>query len=278
MAPSRRTILLAGATTAIFSVAATPTVVVADSITGELIRGLNRRLLYMAVPIAVLVEFILLYTVWRFHDSDVPKPTRENQQLEITWTLVTGLVLLFVGVASYSVFTHPYVSVAGHDAGQSHGSGGSHGGLQPGDAPPEAVEVEIVTYQWNYSFVYHDANVTVQDELVLPTNRPVYLYVTSEDVLHSFHVPGLGLKQDAFPGQYNVIRTQLLENGSYRLYCAEYCGTEHAFMRTTVRVVNPGEFREWLDDERTESTAGVGHPNVRGQSTIRGHPNVRGQP
>lgn len=226
------------------ALAAGPAVVAATSVTEQLVRRLNRQLLYMAVPIVVLVEFLLFYAVWRFHDSDEPRQTRENRQLEITWTVATALVLLFVGTASFHVLAHPMVSTTPEQA---------HGGAQPGDAPADAVEVQIVTEQWEYTFDYPDENVTTGDELVLPANRTVYLYLTSEDVIHSVHVPALGLKQDAFPGEYNLLRTELTSTGEYRLYCAEYCGASHSEMVSSVRVVNESEYRSWLDERRSES-------------------------
>src|SRR6056297_19314 len=81
-----------------------------DSTTEELIRSLNTQLLYMAIPITVLVEAILIYTVWKFRNNEDPKPTKENRRLEISWTIATALVLLVVGYASYGVMANEYVT------------------------------------------------------------------------------------------------------------------------------------------------------------------------
>ena len=232
----------------VLAVATLPSVVAAQSVTGDLIRQLNRELLYLAVPIAVLVEVILFYAVWRFRDSDEPQPTRNNRELEITWTVATGLVLLFVGTASFAVLANPQVAAT---PGHGHGNG-----FQPGAAPANATEVVVVTEQWNYTVRYPDANVT-DDVVVVPVNRTVYLYTTSRDVIHSVHAPALGLKQDAFPGQYNVLQTRILSEGTYRLYCAEYCGDGHATMRTTIRAVSPEEYQSWL----------AGHENFSANAT-----------
>ncbi|PSQ48968.1 cytochrome c oxidase subunit II, partial [Halobacteriales archaeon SW_12_67_38] len=75
----------------------------AQSINRALIRNLNRQLLYVAAPLAILVETILFYAVWRYRDNNDPTPTKENRSLEITWTLATAIVLLFVGFASFNV-------------------------------------------------------------------------------------------------------------------------------------------------------------------------------
>ena len=241
---------------ALLALATVPSAALASSVTGELIGRLNRQLLYMAVPIAILVEVILAYTVWRFHDNDEPKPTRENRQLEITWTVATALVLLFVGTASFHVLAHPMVSST---------PGDTHGDYQPGETPADAVEAHVVAEQFSYTFEYPGENVTTDEALVLPANRTVYVYVTSRDVIHSVHVPDLGLKQDAFPGEYQLIRTEVTEPGEYRLYCAELCGVGHAEMLSTVRVLEADDYESWLDEERAASEAATEESTARGE-------------
>lgn len=255
MSGARRTVVIV-ASLALVAVAAVPTVAVA-SVTDQVISRLNRQLLYLAVPIAVLVEAILVYTVWRFRDNDEPEPTKENRQLEITWTVATALVLLFVGMASFYVLAQPTVSAV-LDEPNGDGEIGA-GAAEPGDAPADAVEVHVSAEQWQFTFEYPDENVTTSNALVLPEDRTVYLYITSEDVIHSFHVPELGWKQDAMPGEYHLLRTEPTEEGEYRLYCAELCGPGHPEMLSTVRVVGQEEYQSWLnggelDANETESS------------------------
>lgn len=208
-----------------------------DSTTEELIRTLNDKLLIVALPITVLVEGILLYTVYRFRNNEEPKPTEENRRLEITWTVATAIVLVFVGVASYGVLAQPDVTTTR---------------AMIDDKPSDAVEVKITGYQWYWNVEYAGENVSIEQArtIYLPTDRPVYLNVTAGDVIHAIHVPGLGLKQDAIPGQHNVIRTRITSTGEYQLYCAEYCGAGHSKMLATVEVVSPGEFETWLEEQR----------------------------
>ncbi|SFS88311.1 cytochrome c oxidase subunit II [Halostagnicola kamekurae] len=241
---------LLAATLFLLSVAAIPTASAANSVTNEFISNLNEQLLYLAVPIAVLVEGILIYTVWRFRangddDGTEPEPTRENRQLEITWTVATALVLLFVGTASFTTLAQPSVSSIIDDPQSDDG---------PPDAPADAVDVDIVAEQWEFTFEYPDENVTTSDALVLPENQSVYMYVTSTDVIHSVHVPALGLKQDAIPGETHLLRTTATEQGEYRLYCAELCGQGHPEMLSTVRVVDEDEYESWLEEQRSESS------------------------
>ncbi|WP_436932203.1 cytochrome c oxidase subunit II [Halosimplex halobium] len=218
-----------------------------DSTTEALIRTLNRRLLLVAVPLALFVESVLVYAVYRFRGG-VALRTPENKPLEIGWTVATAFVLLFVAVVSYQVLGSPFVAATPEPERER---------------PADAVEIEIVAEQFNYGVRYPAANASVADADVIyaPTDRPVYFEVTAEDVLHSVHIPALGLKQDAFPGQWNQIRTRLLDTGEYRLYCAEFCGVGHSRMRTTLSVVTPAEYRNRVDaiaDGTGNGTAGNG--------------------
>ncbi|NHN58261.1 MULTISPECIES: cytochrome c oxidase subunit II [Halorussus] len=210
-----------------------------DSTTEALIQSLNTQLLYMAIPITVLVEGILVYTVWKYRKNDDPKPTKENRRLEISWTIATALVLLVVGYASYGVMANEYVAQP-------------ESAYQPTD---EAVEVEVVgqKYLWNYN--YQDANVSTTGTLVLPRGKNVYLNVTSNDWLHALHVPEMGLKQDAVPGTHNTIKTKPTSLGTYQLYCAEYCGVGHSKMLGEVEVVTQEEYQDWLDEQQGNSSA-----------------------
>lgn len=213
------------------------------STTARLIDGLHRQLLVVAIPIAVLVEAVLVYAVWRFHDNDDPEPTPENRRLELTWTVATGVVLLYVAVATYLVLAQPAVTATAATA--------------PTESGPTAdtVSVNVTAQQWHWSVTYPEANVTQRhpNRIVLPANRPLRISVTSTDVIHSFHAPELGLKRDAFPGRWLALETTVTRTGEYRLYCAEYCGLGHSRMETTIEVVPPAEYRDWLNARQNAS-------------------------
>jgi cytochrome c oxidase subunit 2 len=225
---------------------------VADSTTEDAIWGLNMQLISIAVPITILVEGILIYTVWKFRKNDAPEPTQENRRLEITWTVATAVILLFVGVASYQVLANPYVTASSQ---QSLGT------------DEEPLEVQVYGQKYNWEFVYPEQetgnvdisqNFSNSDTLVMPANRPVRFNITSRDWLHAFHVPGLGLKQDAFPGQWNQIQTNATTTGNYQLYCAEYCGVGHSGMLGTVNVTTQETFQDWAEKQQSESSSSAG--------------------
>ncbi|WP_254274048.1 cytochrome c oxidase subunit II [Haloarcula marina] len=216
------------------------------STTVEQIWELNLNLLYVAIPITVLVEGILIYTVWRFRNQDEPLPTMENRRLEITWTVATAIILLFVGVASYQVLASPYVTA----------EAGAQADIQQEN--PEHIEVQAYRYGWSFyyngSSFQDNAAATSTGTLRMPADREVRLRITSRDWLHAFHVPSLGLKSDAFPGQYNRLRTVPTEPGTYQLYCAEYCGSGHSRMLGEVVVMPPDEYDQWIADQQNQSS------------------------
>lgn len=208
----------------------------ADSTTEKAIWGLNFDLLAIAIPITILVEVILLYTVWRFRASNVEEasPTRENRRLEITWSVATAVVLLFVGIGAYTVLGQAELTA-------------------PEDGPEDALNVQVEGQQFFWQFEYPDHGVSTDSntgELVVPRGRTVRFNVSSRDVLHAFHVPGLGLKADAFPGRSNQIQTTLNTTGTYQLYCAEYCGTGHSQMLGVVNVTSQETFEAWVEEQQ----------------------------
>jgi len=206
----------------------------AQSATAELINGLNADLLYLAVPITVLVEAILIYTVVKYRNAEEASPTRENRRLEITWTVATAVVLLFVGVASYGVMANENVTHTAAD-----------------EVAPEDDDVVVFAeaYQWGWDMKYpQHGNFSNSNTIVVPEGEDVYIKVTSRDVIHGFHAPELALKQDAMPGSVNVIKTENLEPGEYQGYCTEYCGVAHSQMYFTIEVVSQDEYQSFVDE------------------------------
>ena len=229
-----------------------------DSTSEALIRGLNRKLLLTAIPVTLLVEGLLIYATVRFHFSDEPKPTQENRKLELAMVSAIAIILMFVGASSYVVLAQPEVS----DTPDEY------------EPPAQAVEVKVVGQQWFWTVSYPGENVTVRNEIVIPEGRPVIFTITSTDVVHAVHVPELGLKQDAYPGTLTTFRTTPTNQGSYRLYCAEFCGAGHSKMLGTVRVVSNQEYQQWLTQHRTAGgnatqTGAASAGNATATSTAR---------
>ena len=213
----------------------------AQSVNRAAIDELNEQLLYVALPLTLFVELMLVYAIYRFHNNENPRPTVDDPALEVTWTAATGAILVFVGVSGFFVLANPYISPA---AGATDG----------GDVGEE-MEVEVLTYQWGWEFSYPDTNRTTSETLYLPNDTDVTFSLRSSDVIHSFYIPDFGVKQDIFPGQETVARTRPTETGTYRLYCAELCGSGHARMQADVVVLNQSEYDAWADGERLTNNA-----------------------
>jgi len=126
----------------------------------------------------------------------------------------------------------------------------------------EVEHIEVQAYRYGWSFYYNGsdfngtADATSTGTLRLPANQEVNLRITSRDWLHAFHVPSLGLKADAFPGQYNQLRTVPTETGTYQLYCAEYCGSGHSQMLGDVKVMPQDEYEQWMQDQANAGGSG----------------------
>lgn len=244
------------------------------SINSDLITDLNNNLLYAAVPITVLVEGILIYTVYRFKDSGEAKPTQENRRLEITWTVATAIILLFVGLASTQVLASGYIGGPTADspnAETENVEGLAYNNTSGAHAPTEdnAVQIEVVAvkYSWTFNYIDAEGDVTNTNTLVIPEDRPVYLHVISDDWLHSFHAPDLGLKQDALPGQYNTMKTNATEPGEYQLYCAEYCGVGHSQMTGTIEVKSQSDYQNWLEEQQSGGSGNSSAGNESNETT-----------
>lgn len=205
--------------------------------TADYVDELRYKLLIVAIPVTVATEAALYYAVKTFRDNDEPSPTQENRKLEVTWTLATAAILVFVGVASYGVMAQ----------------------TQPDQPEPQQgdVVVDVEAYQWGWVFDYpQHQNVSTSTEIVLPVDTRVFFRVTSRDVVHSFSVPDMRLKQDAFPGQENVIVTETTAEGSFQGYCAEFCGVSHSKMTFTVEVMEQGEYQGWLGEQEQRPAEG----------------------
>lgn len=216
----------------------------AQSPNRRLIDSLNEQLIYVALPLTLFVIAILVYAVVRFRDNDDPEPTAEDPSLEITWTVATAIILLFVGVSAYSVLAGPYMTSGFHLDGE--------GGDNPAAIAEDEVVVEVVATQFHWQFTYPEADVTTRNELVIPVDEDVTLAMTSRDVIHSLAIQELGIKQDVFPGSKTYVRTTVDTTGVYQALCIEFCGARHSHMQANVTVVEDDEYEAWLEEHRGE--------------------------
>jgi len=110
---------------------------------------------------------------------------------------------------------------------------------------------------WSWSYEYENGKIS--DKLVVPLDKPVKLNLISRDVVHSFYIPAFRIKEDVVPGANNYMWFIGQEEGSYNVFCAEYCGERHAYMLSTVEVIPEVEYLAWL--ERSDIPEGE-HPGL----------------
>jgi cytochrome c oxidase subunit 2 len=104
--------------------------------------------------------------------------------------------------------------------------------------PSDAMELQVVGKQWMWK-IYHPQGRGEINELHVPVGQPIRLRMISEDVIHSFFIPDFRVKMDVLPGRYTTLWFEASQPGEYHLFCAEYCGTEHADMRGRVVAMDP---------------------------------------
>ncbi len=119
--------------------------------------------------------------------------------------------------------------------------------------PADAYLVDVVAKQWMF-YLQHPEGKREINELHVPLGRPLRLRMISQDVIHSFYVPAFRAKQDVLPGRYTSLWFQPTRVGQYHLFCAEYCGTNHAVMRGTVEVMEPADYERWLGSGSSEGS------------------------
>lgn len=124
-------------------------------------------------------------------------------------------------------------------------------------APAESQEVYVVAKQWMWK-VQHPNGKREINRLHVPVGQSIRLTIASEDVIHSFYVPAFRVKMDAVPGRYSQVWFEPSKAGSYHLFCAEYCGTNHSRMTGRVIVMEPSAYQSWLSNGAGESMVDAG--------------------
>ncbi len=127
-----------------------------------------------------------------------------------------------------------------------------------GRTPPrDSTEVYVVAKQWMWKLEHAEGQREI-NELHVPVGRDVKLIMTSQDVIHSFYVPAFRIKQDVLPGRYTIAWFHATEPGTYHLFCAEYCGTQHSGMIGSIVVMEPAQYEAWMSGGSTGPLSATG--------------------
>lgn len=211
--------------------------------------------------IGIIVFGVMFYSLFYHRKSKgvIPATFHDNPRLEIFWTIIPFLILIGLAVPATKVL------------------------INMDDSSKADITIKVVGYQWKWQYQYMDQGIQffsnlstpyaqirnrapknewylleVDKPLVLPINKKVRFLVTSNDVIHSWWVPEIGVKRDAIPGFMHEAWTRIEKAGTYRGQCAELCGINHGFMPIVVQAVSQEEFDQWVKMQPKVTDKGVG--------------------
>jgi cytochrome c oxidase subunit 2 len=195
-------------------------------------------ILVITGAVFVLTEVLLLWFVFRYRHKEGRKAEyiHGNVAAEVIWTAVPFVIVIWIALASRGV----WASIK-----------------DPANIPANAMEVMVAAkqFEWNVTYPGPD-NVlgtaydhTSRNRLEIPVDRPVNVRLTSDDVIHSFWLRELRVKQDAVPGMEIQVWFEATEAGEYPIGCAELCGTGHTRMRGTLIVHEADSYQRWLSQQ-----------------------------
>jgi cytochrome c oxidase subunit 2 len=220
----------------------------------ERIQSLHAYLTVIVVGIVLFVLGLLGWVAWRYRASrnPIPSTVTHDTRLEIAWTAIPVLILAAVSVPSLDLL---YFMDRTRDA---------------------EFTLKVTAHQWYWSYKYPDHGdvgfdafmvpaddtapgqkrlLETDNRVVLPVGADIRLLLASDDVIHSWAVPALGVKTDAVPGRLNESWVRIDRPGTYYGQCSELCGVLHGFMPIAVQAVPRPEFDAWIAQKRAEAAS-----------------------
>ena len=194
----------------------------ASSIAGEVDALYVFLVLISLFMTAAIFSMILLFAVrYRRRPGVQAEQIEGSHKLEIVWSIVPLCVFMVIFFWSAIIYFRERT-------------------------PPEgAGTVYVVAKQWMWKLQHEEGQREI-NQLHIPVGKDVKLIMTSQDVIHSFYVPAFRVKQDVLPGRYTTAWFHATKAGTYHLFCAEYCGTQHSGMIGQVVVMEPAAYQSWL--------------------------------
>jgi cytochrome c oxidase subunit 2 len=176
-------------------------------------------LFFTATIFLVIFYFSIKYR--RRSPDERPKAIEGSLALEVTWSVIPALLTVVLFVWSSSIY------------------------FRNSRPPRGSAEIFAIGKQWMWQ-LQHPEGPREINELHVPVNVPIKITMTSEDVIHDFFIPAFRVKKDVLPGRYTSIWFQGTKPGTYRFFCAQYCGADHAAMMGWVYVMSPADYAQWL--------------------------------
>lgn len=183
------------------------------------------------IVISLLIAFLVMY---RHREGRRATYTHGNTTMEIAWTIAPAVILVLLGFISKSRWDEIKSS-----------------------QPPAAVNVRVTALQFNWEVLYPGPDgqfdtaddYQVLNDLHVPENKVVHVHLRSKDVIHSFFLPHLRVKQDALPGKEITVWFEATKAGQYPMPCAELCGFGHSGMQGRLFVDGPTEYEKWVKEQ-----------------------------
>ncbi|MEL6838007.1 MAG: cytochrome c oxidase subunit II [Pseudomonadota bacterium] len=216
---------------------------------------LDNMLLVIITLITLFVTGLLAWVIIRYNEKKNPNPATftHNSPLEVAWTVVPIVILVFIGAFSLPVL------------------------FKQQEIPEADINIKVTGYQWYWGYEYVDEGVQFEsymlarEELedygysqeeyllatdtavIVPIGATVVMQVTAADVIHSWTIPAFGVKQDAVPGRLAQLWFAAEREGIYFGQCSELCGKDHAYMPITVKVVSQEVYDNWMAEQKGTS-------------------------
>ena len=204
---------------------------------GRVIDNLFMFVFYLTGAVFIVTELVLVYYMWKYDASSNDQPVKYSHgshALELVWTILPAVTLLFIAIYQMEAWASAK--------------------MLPPDMPPTA-EVTGRQFNWDFRYPGPDNELYTEDDIVrtdgklyLPVDEEVLLKINSADVLHSFFLPNLRLKQDVVPGMEQSMWFKAKKTGGYDIVCAELCGWGHYKMKGRVFFLPRAEYEQKLQE------------------------------
>lgn len=181
---------------------------------------------------------VMTFFIIRYHKSNNDKSAYipHSALAETIWTVIPTIIFVGIGVWGLWAF------------------------YEAEKVPNNAMRIGVTGKQWMWTFTYHEDDINrsgaefkVPHMMYVPVDTPVVLEMTATDVLHSFFVPSFRVKRDTVPGMTTYVTFTATKEGDFKIFCTEFCGTDHSRMKGTVRVVSKERFAAWKARELKEA-------------------------
>ena len=224
---------------------------------GHTIDHLFYFILWLTGAVFVATEVTLFWFLWRYDGRGQANPVRfthGSHTLEVVWTILPAATLLFIAI---------YQMNAWAEAKIKNPAAGPDGIFGTADDMPPTLEVTGRQFEWRLRYPGLKAqgklgdsdDIFVVNDLHLPVNEEILIDLKSADVLHSFFLPNVRVKQDAVPGMKIPVWFRATETGTYDLVCAELCGWGHYKMKGRLTIESREDFNRWLEERYREQEA-----------------------